>query len=117
MSRRGRAALNMMKCAHCATLAPVHRSTGRAAGRAGELLQRTSGTISDSPLGSGCSPNCQAYGLRVRMDRSLQELDGPHSASRAPSSPMYWWRPECSWSSEHAIKSPCVRFTTIDAQN
>lgn len=30
---------------------------------------------------------------------------------------MYWWRPECPWSSEHAIKSPCVRFTTIDAQN
>ena len=30
---------------------------------------------------------------------------------------MYWWRPECPCSSEQAIKSPCVRFTTIDAQN
>jgi hypothetical protein len=51
------------------------------------------------------------------MDRSLHDVDGLHSASRAPSSPMYWWRPECPWSSEQAIKSPCVRFTTIDAQN
>lgn len=32
MSRRGRAVLNMMKCAHCATLAPVHRSSCRASG-------------------------------------------------------------------------------------
>ena len=51
------------------------------------------------------------------MDRLLHDVNGPHSASRAPSSPMYWWRPECPWSSEHAIKSPCVRFTTSDAQN
>ena len=32
MSRRGRAAPNMMKCAYYATLAPVHRSSYRARG-------------------------------------------------------------------------------------
>lgn len=45
MSRRGRAAPNMMRCAYCATLAPVHRSSYRA-----------SGSTCSSRLESGLAP-------------------------------------------------------------
>lgn len=87
MSRRGRAVPNMMKCAYCATLAPVHRSSCRA-----------SGSSRNSRLGSGVTPveiGGQATSLNSMARRgSLAGSRNVVSASvHSPrSSPVSWHR-------------------------